>query len=75
MPRGRKPGMAWRSGDHETELVPEGESAFEKLVKKLKLEAGEYEASTQLRDFAKRHHRTHFVPEKLLETWGLVVND
>ena len=48
---------------------------FEKLVSRLKLKPEEYVRSKQLREWALRNMRTHFVPEDLLSAWKLQLQE
>lgn len=57
----------WSSGG--TAPVPDGPSAFEQQVKRLRLKPEQYAASGKLRDWCLANMRSHYVPEELLEAW------
>ena len=63
-PRGNP---TWSSGG--TAPVPDGLSAFEQQVKRLRLKPEQYAASGKLRDWCLANMRSHYVPEELLEAW------
>jgi len=46
-------------------------SAFEEAVKELKLQPDQYVHSKRLREWASRNKNSKFIPESLLEAWGL----
>ncbi|HZR30666.1 MAG TPA: hypothetical protein VFA76_02275 [Terriglobales bacterium] len=56
-------------------IAPVVPSAFEREVKRLRLSPNDpYDrlaASEQLRAWAQDNFRSHYVPEKLLKSWGL----
>ena len=64
MPRPRG-NPTWSSGG--TPSVPEGPSAFEQQVKRLRLKPEQYANSAELREWCLRNMRSHYVPEELLE--------
>ena len=45
-------------------------SSFEAAVKNLKLRPDQYVDSPHLREWARRHKDSKFVPEALLKAWG-----
>lgn len=49
-------------------------TAFEKVVQELKLKPDQYLSSSQLRVWVMQHKNSRFVPEALLEAWGLQVD-
>ena len=49
--------------------MPDGPSAFEQQVKRLRLNPEQYSASAKLRDWCLANMRSHYVPEELLEAW------
>ena len=57
----------WSSGVAAS--APEGPSAFEQQVKRLRLKPEQYAASARLRDWCLANMRSHYVPEDLLEAW------
>ena len=44
---------------------------FEEAVKQLKLQPDQYVHSTRLREWASRNKNSKFIPESLLQAWGL----
>jgi hypothetical protein len=48
-------------------------TAFEKVVRKFNLEPDEYVYSAPLREWARRNRHSKYIPESLLEAWGLDV--
>ncbi len=46
-------------------------SAFDKKVESLGLKPERYGHSKELKVWSKEHYRTRFVPENLLDLWGL----
>ena len=48
---------------------PNGLSAFERQVKRLRLKPEQYANSAKLRNWCLSNMRSHYVPEELLETW------
>ena len=57
----------WSSGGQTP--VPNGPSAFEQQVNKLRLKPEQYLASAELREWCLANMRSHYVPEELLEKW------
>ena len=57
----------WSSG--VTVAVPDGPSAFEQQVKRLRLKPEQYAASAELRRWCLANMRSHYVPEELLAVW------
>jgi hypothetical protein len=55
-------------------VVPAKPCAFERMVKQLGLHAGELVYSLPLREWAQRNKDYRYVPEALLEAWGLTVS-
>jgi len=49
--------------------LPDGPSAFEQQVKRLRLKPEQYAASAKLREWCLANMRSHYVPEELLEAW------
>jgi hypothetical protein len=54
-------------------LVPTVTS-FEEAVKELELQPDQYLHSTRLREWARRSKNSKFIPESLLQAWGLETN-
>ena len=46
-------------------------TSFEEAVKELQLQPDQYLHSTRLREWAQRNKNSKFIPESLLQAWGL----
>ena len=46
-------------------------TSFEDAVKELELQPDQYLHSTRLREWARRNKNSKFIPESLLQAWGL----
>jgi hypothetical protein len=46
-------------------------TSFEEAVKELKLQPDQYLHSTRLREWARRNMNSKFIPESLLQAWGI----
>ncbi len=57
----------WSSGGPAP--VPDGPSAFEQQVKRLRLKPEQYAASAKLREWCLSNMRSRYVPEELLTAW------
>jgi hypothetical protein len=44
------------------------------MVRRLKLSEKEYRSSIPLRQWAQKHKNSKYVPQDLLEAWGIEVN-
>jgi hypothetical protein len=67
-PKGNK---KW--GSHiPPEPKPDKPTAFEITAHQLQLKPKDYKTSGPLKSWAAKHYKSRFVPEKLLEHWGLV---
>jgi hypothetical protein len=53
--------------------APAGPSEFEMFVKRLRLAPESYASSAALKDWCKRNRNRCYVPEWLLEEWGIAV--
>jgi hypothetical protein len=51
--------------------IPNTPSSFEEMVRQLKLSEREYRGSIPLREWAKKHKDSKYVPQNLLEAWGI----
>ena len=61
-------------GKPEVNTIPYiGTSAFEEVVKKLRLSPSQYEGSTHLKEWARKNKDQKYVPSQLLQVWGLDV--
>lgn len=68
----------WSSGRGKDIPIPEAtETLFDEAVARLglQLQPDMWPRSEQLRQFAKRNRRTHYIPEYLLIHWGLADRD
>lgn len=65
----------WREQNWTYILTVMPYTEFERLVAKLKLKPDEYERSKELREWALRNMRNHFVPEDLLAAWKLQLQE
>jgi hypothetical protein len=52
--------------------VPNAPSSFEEMVRQLKLSEKEYRGSTALKQWAQKYKDSKYVPQDLLEAWGIV---
>lgn len=76
-------GMAKRRGNpnwgkatsSEMKWAPEKPTQFELEVARLKLPEREIVFSDSLRRWAKRNAHRRYVPEALLQAWGIIVDD
>lgn len=50
-------------------------TSFEQVVASLHLSPEEYEHSTLLKEWVLKHKDDKYVPPRLLEAWGLAVDD
>jgi hypothetical protein len=44
------------------------------MVRRLKLSEKDYRSSIPLKEWAQKHKDSKYVPQDLLEEWGIVVN-
>jgi hypothetical protein len=63
----------WGKPDQGGPVVP-GLSSFENIAKEFGLTPDQYLSSSRLREWARLHKNSKFVPEKLLEDWGFEVD-
>ena len=54
--------------------IPNTPSSFEEMVRRLKLSEQEYRSSIPLKEWAQKHKDSKYVPQDLLEAWGIEVN-
>jgi hypothetical protein len=59
----------------ESSITPEGESAFEYIVRHLRLSPEEYATSAALKEWVRRNKDQKYVPLYLLDLWGFNVDD
>jgi hypothetical protein len=55
-------------------IIPVTSTSFEEMVKRLKLSEKECRNSIPLKEWAKKHKDSKYVPQDLLEAWGIVAN-
>jgi len=67
---GRKGNPNWGKPVPLGPVVPTVTS-FEEAVKELKLQPDQYVRSPRLREWARRNKNSKFIPESLLQAWGL----
>jgi hypothetical protein len=51
--------------------IPVTPSSFEEMVRGLKLSEKEYRSSIPLREWVQKHKDSKYVPQNLLEAWGI----
>ena len=51
--------------------IPITPSSFEEMVRRLKLSESEYRGSTALKQWAQKHKDSKYVPQDLLDAWGI----
>jgi hypothetical protein len=54
--------------------IPNTPTSFEEMVRRLKLSEKEYRSSIPLKEWAQKHKDSKYVPQDLLEAWGIEVN-
>ena len=64
----------WQERMLISESLPGDKSSFEEFAENLGLSADGWERSRQLREWARRNKDFCYVPEKLLNAWGMTVN-
>jgi hypothetical protein len=52
--------------------IPITPTSFEEIVRQLKLSENEYQNSIPLKEWAQKHKDSKYVPQDLLEAWGIV---
>jgi hypothetical protein len=76
MRKSRGSGREWDSNNvYHLKFNPERQAgdptAFEIEAKRLKLLPAQYQTSVQLREWVRKWCRSRYVPESLLEAWGM----
>jgi hypothetical protein len=51
--------------------IPKTPTSFEEMVRRLKLSEKEYQTSIPLKEWAQKHKDSKYVPQDLLEAWGI----
>jgi hypothetical protein len=51
--------------------IPNTPTSFEEMVRRLNLSEKEYRNSIPLKEWAKKHKDSKYVPQDLLEAWGI----
>ena len=59
----------------EMPQAPAGPSEFEVLTKQLRLTPDKYALSAALKDWCKRNRNRCYIPEWLLDEWGIATDD
>jgi len=59
----------------ESSITPHGESAFERIARRLRLTPSEYASSRELKEWVRRNKDHKYVPSQLLEAWHFDVDD
>ena len=54
-------------------ITPQRSSAFEHVVRHLRLTPSKYARSAELKEWVRRHKDSKYVPPYLLELWGFEV--
>jgi len=49
-------------------------TSFEEMVRRLKLSEKDYRSSIPLKEWAQKYRDSKYVPQDLLEEWGILVN-
>jgi hypothetical protein len=57
--------------DNPIGAIPVTPTSFEEMVRRLKLSEKEYRSSIPLREWAQKHKDSKYVPQKLLDAWGI----
>jgi hypothetical protein len=55
--------------------IPNTPTSFEEMARGLKLSEKEYRNSTPLKEWAKKHKDSKYVPQDLLDAWGIEAKD
>jgi hypothetical protein len=53
--------------------VPNTPTSFDEMARRLKLTEKEYRSSLPLKEWAQKHKDSKYVPQDLLEAWGIEV--
>jgi hypothetical protein len=57
--------------DNPIGAIPVTPTSFEEMVRRLKLSEKEYRSSIPLREWAQEHKDSKYVPQHLLDAWGI----
>jgi hypothetical protein len=57
--------------DNPIGAIPITPTSFEEMVRRLKLSEKEYRSSIPLREWAQKHKDSKYVPQNLLDAWGI----
>jgi hypothetical protein len=60
-------------GKSDMQAAPVVPTSFEEVVRKLRLSPADYEASLQLKEWARKNKDQKYIPDDLLEIWGFEV--
>lgn len=53
--------------------IPNTPTSFDEMARRLKLTEKEYKSSVPLKEWAQKHKDSKYVPQDLLEAWGIEV--
>lgn len=53
--------------------IPNTPTSFDEMARRLKLTEREYKSSVPLKEWAQKHKDSKYVPQDLLEAWGIEV--
>lgn len=56
-------------------ITPHGSSAFDHIVRRLRLSPSQYTTSTELKAWVRKNKDSKYVPPYLLDLWGFEVDD
>jgi hypothetical protein len=54
--------------------IPKTPTSFEEMVRRLRLSEKEYRYSAPLKEWARKHKDSKYVPQDLLEAWDIEVD-
>jgi len=57
------------------QISPHGESAFEYVVRRLRLSPSGYATSAELKAWVRRNKDQRYVPPELLSAWGFTIDE
>jgi hypothetical protein len=51
--------------------IPVSETSFDEMARRLKLSEKEYLSSIPLKEWARKHKDSKYIPQNLLKAWGI----
>jgi hypothetical protein len=54
--------------------IPKTPTSFDEMVRRLNLSEKEYQSSILLKEWVQKNKDSKYVPQRLLEAWGIEVN-